>query len=475
MKLALIQCDVLNGDMAANAAKLIRAARRAAEAGAGLCIAPAQALTGPDCPCLPLQPDYRSEAAAAIEAIANDLRDGPAMFCEAPELGYIMLSAGCATPVRDVFEYQNIRFGVDATPDAGVQINLETAARPFIAQMHADWEMIISGLSIQTDAWTLAVNLVGGYGSAIYNGQSIATRPDGSLYGRAKAFAEDALFVDTESTEPGTIEPLEPSLQAAQWNALRLGLADFVHKAGADQAILGLSGGMDSALVACIAANALGQDNVTGLIMPSQYTSDASIRDASTLADRLGIQALLVPIEAIVEEYQKTLAGAFTVTNAVPGNATEENLQARVRGVLLMALANRTGALVLNTGNKSESAMGYFTMYGDAVGAVAVIGDLYKTQVYELARWFNKGREIIPENILTRPPSAELRADQKDTDSLPPYEELDPALEKIIRHDPDLAQDAALAELRRKVFSNRFKRRQGPPPLIISGSPLDAC
>lgn len=475
MKLALIQCDVINGNMAVNAAKLILFCQQASEQGAQLCICPAQALAGPDVACLPLQPDYGSAAAEALSSMAMALRDGPALFCQAPELGFFLIANGAVTPCERLFEYGNVRFGVDAGPTAGVDINLELAGRPFIARMQSDWEMILSGLSIQANAWTLAVNLTGGYGSDIYNGQSVATAPDGSLYGRAKAFEEDVLLVDTAQAGPGRIEPLQPSLQASQWNALRLGLADFVAKAGASRVLLGLSGGMDSALVACIATDALGAANVTGLIMPSQYTSDQSIRDASAVAENLGIQAMLMPIESIMEEFQQTLAGAFTVTSAVPGNMTEENLQARIRGVLLMALANRTGALVLNTGNKSESAMGYSTLYGDSIGAVAVIGDLYKTQVYELAAWRNAQGPVIPQSIFEKAPSAELRPNQKDTDSLPPYEELDPDLDKVLRHMPLLAEDARLAALRDRVMANRFKRRQSPPPLIVSGTPLDGC
>lgn len=479
MKLALIQCDVVDGNLAANGARLIIACQQAATDGAQLCIAPAQALAGPHCGCLVQQPDFALSARQTVEQIAKALATGPALLCALPEIGYLLIQKGEVGIAPTVFEFGGKRLGLDAGPEemGNIDIGINMTARPFIAHVQADWELILSGVASQARIWALSVNLSGGYGAHIYNGQSVAARPDGAISARAKAFAEDILLIDTESNENGRIEPLCPSLQAAIWAALRLGLSDFFTKAGVEKAILGLSGGMDSALVACLAADALGPDDVTGVLMPSSVTSDESLTDATELADNLGIQALVVSIEPMYEAFQQELAGAFTMLQPVANELTDENLQARIRGVALMALANKTGALVLNTGNKSEAAMGYCTLYGDTVGALAVIGDLFKTEVYDLASWYcqQKGSQCIPQNIFDKAPTAELRPGQLDTDSLPPYEKLDPDLRKILAGSRELADNQELRNLRARVFAAQFKRKQIPPALIVSGAPLASC
>ncbi|MDE5879972.1 MAG: NAD(+) synthase, partial [Desulfovibrio sp.] len=288
--------------------------------------------------------------------------------------------------------------------------------------------------------------------------------------------------------EPGAlpVNPVAPACSGVEescWRALVLGTRDYVRKCGAARVLLGLSGGMDSALVACVAAEALGPENVTGVLMPSPHTSLASVEDAEALARNLGMETLTVPIAGLMAAFADALGPGLERFPAWPGDVTEENLQARIRGTLVTSLANRARALVLNTGNKSEVAMGYCTLYGDAVGALAVIGDLTKTQVYALGRWLNawKGRELIPEAIFVKAPSAELRPGQKDTDSLPPYEVLDPLLERLLAPGRSQGEaesgaggeDAALAaDVRRRLFAAEFKRRQLPPALRVSGVPF---
>jgi NAD+ synthase (glutamine-hydrolysing) len=258
------------------------------------------------------------------------------------------------------------------------------------------------------------------------------------------------------------------------YRALTLGTRDYVRKNGFERVVIGLSGGVDSSLVACIAADALGPENVTGVAMPSRYSADFSETDAARLAKNLGIDFLVIPIERAFQAYLDTLVEVFADEEP---DVTEENLQARTRGTLLMALSNKFGWLVLTTGNKSEMSVGYATLYGDMAGGFAVIKDVPKTLVYELARWRNDQGDgpVIPERVLARPPSAELRPDQKDSDSLPPYEVLDSILEAYVENDQGLDGIAALGydeslvqEVTRMVDANEYKRRQAPPGVRIT-------
>jgi NAD+ synthetase len=273
----------------------------------------------------------------------------------------------------------------------------------------------------------LMCNQVGGNDSLIFDGSSLCINAHGDLVAQAKSFEEDLVVFDPFCA-PGIPEPPEDDTEAA-YRALVLGTRDYVRKCGFSKAGVGLSGGIDSALVAAIAAEALGKENVLAVGMPSPYSSRGSIDDSHALAANLGIRFELIGISDLFGQYTHALEPLFQGTK--PGLA-EENLHARIRGNLLMAISNKFGSLVLTTGNKSEMAVGYCTLYGDMVGALAVIGDLVKTRVYAICRWLNRDREIIPRPILDKPPSAELRPDQKDTDSLPPYEVLDPILEAYV-------------------------------------------
>ena len=318
-------------------------------------------------------------------------------------------------------------------------------------------------------------NQVGGNDSLIFDGSSFGVAPDGTLIAQAASFAEDLVVIDTQAANPGAAiqDTTTEAETKAAWNALVLGTRDYIQKTGFRKALVALSGGIDSALVAAIAVEALGKENVLGIGMPSQYSSSGSIDDARHLAANLGIRFELMPIEPLYHQFTETLAPLFA---GLKPDLTEENIQSRARGVLMMALSNKLGALVLTTGNKSEMAVGYCTLYGDMVGALAVIGDLVKTRVYALSRHANRNGEIIPENTITKPPSAELRPDQKDTDSLPPYEVLDPILEAYVERYESTAEIAKtygfppeiIEKVVRLVERSEYKRQQAAPVLKVT-------
>jgi NAD+ synthase (glutamine-hydrolysing) len=316
------------------------------------------------------------------------------------------------------------------------------------------------------------VNQVGGNDSLLFDGSSVAFMPDGRLAARAKSFQEDLIYFDTV-TGLGDIRPaVEDELEAA-YRALVLGTRDYVRKCGFRKVVVGLSGGVDSALVASIATDALGRESVLGVGMPGPYSSEGSIRDAKKLAENLGIEFLMLPITDTFASYKKDLAGAF---RGLPEDATEENIQARIRGNLLMALSNKFGSLVLSTGNKSEMAVGYCTLYGDMAGGLAVISDVPKTMVYKLSKFVNRERELIPHETIAKPPSAELRPNQRDQDTLPDYEVLDRILKAYVedvRSPEEIADhfDYPLELVRSvalRVDQNEYKRKQAPPGLKLT-------
>jgi NAD+ synthase (glutamine-hydrolysing) len=317
------------------------------------------------------------------------------------------------------------------------------------------------------------VNHVGGQTDVVFDGGSIVMSPDGLVYDEMPYFTECIRIYDLEDVMRGGRVKEQPKVKTELiHDALLVGIRDYFHKLGFQKAVLGLSGGIDSAVVVVLAAKALGAKNVRVLLMPSQFSSDHSINDARQLAQNLGIQYDLVPIQPMYESFETALKPHFMGTNF---NVTEENLQARIRGMLLMGISNKFGHILLNTTNKSEMAVGYGTLYGDMCGGIAVLGDVYKTEVYELAHFLNKDGEVIPKNSLEKPPSAELRPGQKDSDSLPPYEILDKLLFQYIenRQGPrELLElgfdDALIKRVLRMVNINEFKREQAAPVLRIS-------
>lgn len=534
MKIALIQSNPVTGDLRANALALAKATAKAAEQGAELCVAPELALCGHNAGDLLLQSGFVEDCRNVLHATAESLgREGslPPLLLGAPVANpvpqgkklqncAVLLHAGKTSVIgrkvllpsfgthedaryfepgvacgvlhhkgwrlvvtlgEDVWNdrsFWQTRYLFDTDPVAefiasgGADGLINLTALPFEQGLPALHRSILSWLATHYRLPVLAANLAGGNDSLVYYGGSLAFDGGGRLLARAPAFEEALLLVDIASKKEGRIAA-ELSTEEELWQAVVLGTRDFARKCGFDAIALGLSGGVDSALVAAIAVEALGPDKVTGLLMPSPYSSAGSIDDSLALAKSLGIRTHTLPVTPMLQSFEQVFSAAFA--GGLAGIA-EENIQARIRGSLLMAYANRFNALVLNTGNKSEASVGYCTLYGDTVGGLGPIGDLYKRQVYALCRWRNEQKPgTIPEAILTKAPSAELRPGQKDSDSLPPYEELDPLLYDIIENghnDAELAEigyaPETVARVRALMQRAEFKRHQVPPILHLS-------
>ena len=360
---------------------------------------------------------------------------------------------------------------------------INIAASPFSYNHLNERLDVLGNHAKDNSAPLLYLNNVGAHTDLIFDGRSIVYSPTGELVDLMPAFAEAVHLYEVDDN--GSVVPLQPANTNTQLqetplihHALLCGIRDYFEKSGFNKAVVGLSGGLDSAVVAALACEALGADNVMAVLMPSQYSSDHSIVDAMGLVRNTGCHHEVVPIQPIAESFEQSLNGAF---NRLAPNVTEENIQARIRGTLLMAFSNKLGYILLNTSNKSEAAVGYGTLYGDMAGSLSVIGDIYKTQVYHLANYLNRNGEIIPHNTIVKPPSAELRPDQKDSDSLPDYELLDAILFQYIENEKSAAQIVALgfdSALVHRVLQlvNRaeFKRFQAPPALRVSSKAFGA-
>jgi NAD+ synthetase len=529
VKIALAQINPTVGYFTGNLDKILSVSRRAAEAGARLTVFSELAICGYPPADFLEKPSFLARCRTAVDELAAATRGlptavlaGVALPAEAADgkpavNAAVLLDGGRILleqhkrllPFYDVFDEQRyfasnrsqqvveldgLRLAITICEDAwndknfwprrlypvdpieelmsqqpSLLINLSSS--PFWHGKRALRRQMLAATARRYAVPVLLANQVGGNDSLIFDGSSLALNAQGDLIAQAASFQEDLIVVDPFAA-PVIADPEENDTEAA-YQALVVGTRDYVRKCGFKKALVGLSGGIDSALVAAIAADALGAENVLGIGMPSPYSSAGSIDDSRELAANLGIRFELIPISGLFAEYTRSLETLFA--GAAP-DTTEENIQSRIRGSLLMALSNKFNALVLTTGNKSEMAVGYCTLYGDMVGALAVIGDLVKTRVYSVCRWLNRGREVIPGAILEKPPSAELRPDQKDTDSLPPYEILDPILEAYVeRYEPPeqiaAANDISLEivqQVVRLVERSEYKRQQAAPVLKVT-------
>ncbi|HMO05744.1 MAG TPA: NAD+ synthase [Kiritimatiellia bacterium] len=519
LTLFLAQINPTVGALEANADRILAAARQAADAGAHLVAFPELALSGYPPEDLVLKRHFIEDVAAQLDRIATALPPALVALVGAPVAANgqvynaaVALRDGAviatyhkmALPNYGVFDEKRVfaegdapcvlevngaRIGLHVCEDSwsvtfpavqaltGQRLDLliNLSASPFHRGKHAVRTALIGETARFLGVPVAYVNLVGGQDELVFDGGSFVLDARGEVVAQARTFAEDVLRVDCPWTGHAPA-PVVQSLDTAEvYAALRLGLADYVNKNGFAKALIAISGGIDSALVAALAVDALGPDRVVGVTMPSRYSSTGTLGDAHELARRLGIDFQEIPIKALHELYLAELTPRWP---GRPPDATEENIQARIRGTLIMALSNKFGWLVLTTGNKSEMATGYCTLYGDMAGGLAVIKDVPKTLVFELCRWRNAqspGAPPIPDSIITRPPSAELRPDQKDEDSLPPYAVLDPIIERYVERDLGAASivadgfdPATVARVIRLIDGNEYKRRQGPPGLKIT-------
>jgi len=528
MKIALCQINATIGDFAGNKAKILSAYNQGVAAGVDLVVLPELAVTGYPPRDLLLRPNFVETNLHVVNELAvqtgavgllvglitrNDSRPGRELSNAAALLqnGRIVgIRTKTLLPTYDVFdedryfepakenrpvEFNNRLLGITICEDiwndedfwrerrypvnpaallvqAGADIIINISASPWhLGKTRLRYQML-SGLAQKYSRPVVYCNLVGGNDELIFDGESMAFNRTGQLIAQGKKFNEDFIVVDTENAE--AIVPRAGSNEERVFQALVLGVRDYCKKCGFKTAILGLSGGIDSALTACIAAAAIGPENVTGFSLPSAYSSASSLEDARLLAKNLGINYKVIPINDCFEVAKASLKEVFAGCSQ---DVTEENMQARIRGLLLMAISNKFGSLLLTTGNKSELATGYCTLYGDMCGGLAVISDVPKTMVYKLARWINRAGEIIPESTISKAPSAELRPGQTDQDTLPPYEVLDSILDQYIVQLKSPEEIIANGFDRETVFKvigmisrSEFKRRQAAPGIKITST-----
>ncbi|MDR1192444.1 MAG: NAD+ synthase [Verrucomicrobiales bacterium] len=528
MKIACLQLNATVGDFAGNLRKLATAYRRAVERGAELALAPELFVTGYPPRDLLLHEDFLDASDAANDAVAamtgavplvcgiltrNPARPGKPLFNSAGffHAGKLLtVTHKCLLPTYDVFDedryfepgkvcepfvWNGMRLGLTICEDIWNDVNFWFDERLYAVDpvRELSGKNIDLLLNISASPWEqgkewlrarmlqkiagtagvplVLVNMVGANDELVFDGHSLACNAGGELLARGRSFAEDLLVVDVGAWSAAAVAAF-PRREEQLFSALSLGVRDYAQKTGFDQVTLGLSGGIDSALVAVIAVDALGPDQVLGVLMPGRYSSAGSVSDAELLAQKLAIEYQILPIK---DSFQALLRHLDSILGGTAPDQTEENLQSRLRGLTLMAIANKTGRLVLTTGNKSEFATGYCTLYGDMCGALGVIGDVSKTEVYRLARWINRHGEIIPRASIEKPPSAELRPGQTDQDTLPPYEELDGILELYVVQGKSIPtivsagyDERQARDLIRKFDLNEYKRRQAAPSLKVS-------
>jgi NAD+ synthase/NAD+ synthase (glutamine-hydrolysing) len=528
VKIALGQINPTVGDFSGNAAKIIKFSLQARDAGAHLILFPELSVSGYPPRDLVELPSFLTLGRSTVERIATETK-GIAVICgtvtpaEAESGKKVMNSAALLRdgridfiqskmllPTYDVFDemrnfapatsqhlfnfcgkqmalticedawndkrFWNRRlYGIDPVEElvrAGGDFVLNISASPFWLGKRELRHDMLAAIAKNQNVPVAMVNQVGGNDSLVFDGSSLVIAPDGKVVAQGKSFEEDLIYFECEKLT-GDMHAQVAGEEASAYHALVLGTRDYVHKCGFEKAIIGLSGGIDSALTAAIAVAALGAENLIGVGMPGPYSSQGSIDDARELAENLKIRFELLAINDIYSAACHTLDPVFA---GLQPDVTEENIQSRARGLLLMALSNKFGALVLSTGNKSELAVGYCTLYGDMVGGLAVISDVPKTLVYRISNYVNSRSKVIPQNTINKPPSAELRADQKDSDSLPPYDVLDAILEDYVEESSSAEQiarvnsfDPALVrQVIRMVERSEYKRQQAAPGLKIS-------
>lgn len=516
VRVALAQLNSVVGDIAGNAERAIEAIEGALRGGADLVVFPELALVGYPAYDLLASDEFISANLEALRRVAaactgvaalvgfvdrvGDARYNAAALCfEGSVLHTVRKHAlACGAPLDErryfepgpgasVLEIHGTRVAVTIGHDLydadggfaaaaeDVFVLAALAAAPFFVGAISQREQALCEVAAQRGTWLAHCNLVGGQDEFVFDGRSAMIAPGGMVVARAEAFATDLLFADLASQQAAAT-PARLAAPASDvedtYHALCLGVRDYTHKNGFTDVVLGVSGGLDSALLAAIATDALGAEHVHGVVMPSRYSSAGSITDSRALAAALGIDLLELSIEPPFSAMLDSLAPFF---EGCEPDATEENLQARVRGMLLMALSNKFGWLVLAPGNKSELSVGYTTLYGDMVGGIAPLKDVFKTRVYELARWRNRDGEVIPTSIIEKPPSAELRPEQTDQDSLPPYEVLDDLLAGYVEGGLSRAQLVAkghdpvtVDRVCRMVDVAEYKRRQGPLGICVA-------
>jgi len=528
MKIGLAQINTTVGDLQNNEDRIVRVYRELVSQGAEYVVFPELVVTGYPPRDLLFKQKFVPDNLAALERIACQTGSAPAI------LGFVALNANaagrpfhnaaavcfdgkvqhtghkCLLPTYDVFDedryfeaaenplvFKHDGRSIAVTicediwthPEVSPRQLYDTSPTEFLKSHSLDlhlnlsaspWHIgktnlrskLIAGTSVQLQCPSVYVNAVGGNDELIFDGRSMVANAKGEIIAGLAGFADETQVVDTDQSEGLIDESFTQSELQDIEDALVLGLRDYVHKCGFAKALIGLSGGIDSAVTAALAAKALGKENVTGIALPSSISSDHSKNDAEDLARNLGIEFHMLPIAAVVEASEKVLDPLIGHTEK---DVTEENIQARARGLLLMALSNKYGALLLTTGNKSELSVGYCTLYGDMCGGLAVISDLPKVKVFELARHMNRDGELIPVNTIEKPPSAELRPDQKDEDSLPSYDILDGILKAYVEEGMSSQDIIALGyeadvvkDIIRKVDLNEYKRKQAAPGLKLT-------
>jgi len=528
VKIALGQINPTIGDFSGNSRKIIDFARRAHATGAQLVMFPELAVCGYPPRDLLEKPAFVARSQQVVREIAEAvpeitvicgfvspaavetgksvmnsaavLRDGKMQFVQHKRLlptydvfdelryfdpassqkvlqldGQQIALTICEDAWNDKHFWHRRLYSIDPVDDllhAGSNLVLNISASPYHLGKRELRRKMLETIARDNKVPVVLVNQVGGNDSLVFDGSSMAFGPDGNIVAQAKSFEEDLVFFDSETLK-GDVHPQTEEGMPTVYAALVLGTRDYVRKCGFSKVIIALSGGIDSALTAAIAVDALGKENVTGVAMPSQYSSEHSIADARELAANLAIRFEIVPISPIFDSYRKALSGVFS---GLPDDVAEENIQSRIRGNIVMAMSNKFGHLVLTTGNKSEVAVGYCTLYGDMVGGLGVISDVPKTMVYQLSHYVNSRRRVIPQSTIEKPPSAELRPGQKDSDTLPPYEILDNILEDYVEDYHSAEQIAeqrsydvkVVRDVIRMIERSEYKRQQAAPGLKIT-------